>query len=486
MTQEIQLKRGQSVHGLKKECLSYGEVLAQSAAVIAPTTVPAAVLSFAYASAGNGTWLSFLLAMIGLVFVSININQFASRSASPGSLYAYIVKGLGSTAGVLCGWSLVLAYLFTGMSTMCGFAIFGQTLLGHIGIHTHILTLFAVCAGLSWYIAYKDIQLSAKMMLLLEACSLILIVLLGMIVWAQHGFALDMPQLTLEGATPGGVAIGIVLAVFGFSGFESSTSLGDEAKHPLKSIPRSVIQSAILAGIFFIVMSYVEVLGFRGMSADLGQSEAPLDVLAERAGVSFLGVLISIGALLSFFVCTLGCINPTARVFFMMARHGILHGSVGTAHEDNYTPHAAIGICSLITFLIPATVHLFGVSAFNSQGYFGTICTLGFLLVYILVLIAAPVYLYRLRKLRVKDIVFSVLGVGFMLLPVVGTVGIPGSDLFPPPPAPSNAFPYVFLLYLAAGCGWYFYQRMRPPKLGRRMQQAVETIHASFEKKGSL
>lgn len=76
---------------------------------------------------------------------------------------------------------------------------------------------------------------------------------------------------------------------------------------------------------------------------------------------------------------------------------------------------------------------------------------------------------------------FSVLGVGFMLLPVVGTVGIPGSNLFPPPPAPVNAFPYVFLLYLAAGCGWYFYQQMRSPKLGRRMQQEVEKIHASFD-----
>lgn len=88
-----------SVHGLKKECLSYGEVLAQSVSVIAPTTVPAAVLSFAYGAAGKGTWLSFLLAMIGLLFVGINVNQFARRSASPGSLYSYIVKGLGPTAG---------------------------------------------------------------------------------------------------------------------------------------------------------------------------------------------------------------------------------------------------------------------------------------------------------------------------------------------------------------------------------------------------
>ncbi|MBV8883205.1 MAG: APC family permease [Chroococcidiopsidaceae cyanobacterium CP_BM_RX_35] len=111
MTKEIRSKPNQSVHGLKRACLSYGEVLAQSVAVLAPSTVPAAVLGLIFASAGNGTWLSFLLGMIGILFVSININQFARRSASPGSLYSYIVKGLGPTAGVFCAWGLVLGYL---------------------------------------------------------------------------------------------------------------------------------------------------------------------------------------------------------------------------------------------------------------------------------------------------------------------------------------------------------------------------------------
>lgn len=309
-----------SAHGLKKEVLSYGEVLAQSVAVIAPTTVPAAVLSFVFASSGNGTWLSFLLGAIGLVFVGININQFARRSASPGSLYCYIAKGLGPNAGVFCAWGLILAYLFTGMSTLCGFAIFGQKLLGDLGLHTHILTLFAVGTAAAWYVAYKDIQLSAKMILILEGVSIVSILLLGLVIWAHKGFAIDTAQLTLQGATPGGVTSGIVLAVFGFSGFESSTSLGDEAKNPLLAIPKSVLQSTLLAGIFFIVMAYFEVLGFRDTALDLGKSEAPLDFLAHQAGVDFLGVLISLGALLSFFSCTLGCINPTARVFFTITR----------------------------------------------------------------------------------------------------------------------------------------------------------------------
>jgi amino acid transporter len=112
MTQEIRLN--ESAHGLKADCLSYGEVIAQSIAVIAPTTTPAANLGLIVASSGNGTWLSFVIGMIGLLFVSFNINQFASRSASPGSLYTYIVKGLGPSAGILCAWGLVLATCLPG------------------------------------------------------------------------------------------------------------------------------------------------------------------------------------------------------------------------------------------------------------------------------------------------------------------------------------------------------------------------------------
>ena len=201
MTKEIQLtqQNKQSKNGLKPDCLSFGEVLAQSFAVIAPTTIPASNIGLIVALSGNGTWLSFLIGLIGLVFVSININQFASRSASPGSLYSYIVKGLGPTAGVICGWSLILAYLFTGMSVLCGFANFSSTLIGQVGIHPSSITLLALGAGISWYAAYKDIQLSAVAMLWLEGISIALISILCMIIWAHKGFALDLPQLTLQG-----------------------------------------------------------------------------------------------------------------------------------------------------------------------------------------------------------------------------------------------------------------------------------------------
>jgi amino acid transporter len=475
-----EIKSPQSIHGLKPNCLSFSEVLAQSFAVIAPTTIPASNIGLIVALSGNGTWLSFVIGLMGLLLVSININQFASRSASPGSLYSYITKGLGATAGVICGWSLVLAYLFTGMSVLCGFANFSGIFIGHLGIHPSSITLLAIGAGISWYAAYKDIQLSAVAMLWLEAASLVLIIILCLIIWAHKGFAVDMSQLTLSGVTPGNVATGLVLVMFGFSGFESATSLGDEAKKPLRTIPKAVMGSVILAGLFFISTTYIEVLGFSGTGVSITQTEEPLGFLSQQVGVGFLGELVGLGALFSFFACILGSINPAARVAFLISRHGLFHASLGNAHAENRTPHVAVTMCSFLTFLVPAIMSFFHIKLFECMGYLGAICSYGFLTVYILISVAAPVYLHKINKLRLIDIVFSILAVGFMMIPILGSVGIPGSNLFPVPEAPYNLFPYLFLTYLVASCGWFLIKKQRSPHLVAGMQQRVDEIHASF------
>ncbi|AKG20627.1 APC family permease [Calothrix sp. 336/3] len=469
-----------SFHGLKSHCLSFGEVLAQSFAVIAPTTIPASNIGLIVALSGNGTWLSLLIGLVGLVFVSININQFASRSASPGSLYSYIVKGLGPTAGVICGWSLVLAYLFTAMSVLCGFANFSTALIGYLGIHPSSISLLALGAGIAWYAGYKDVQLSAVAMLWMEGLSIGLIAVLCLIIWAHHGFALDISQLTLTGVKPGNIATGLVLVMFAFSGFESATTLGDEAKSPLKTIPRSLLGSVILAGLFFLCTTYIEVLAFHNLGADITHTEAPLGYLAQQIGWGWLGELVGLGALASFFACVLGSINPAARIFFLMARHGLFHTKLGDTHPANKTPHIAVTVCSFLTFLIPAVMAMANIKLFDSMGYLGAIASFGFVTVYILMAIAAPIYLNRINQLRRRDILFSLVAIAFMCIPLLGSVGIPGSEMFPVPEAPYNLFPYLFLAYLAIACGWFMMQKARSPKLANKMVKAIDAIHIRF------
>jgi amino acid transporter len=249
----------------------------------------------------------------------------------------------------------------------------------------------------------------------------------------------------------------------------------------LKTIPRSVLGSVILAGLFYICTTYIEVLAFRNSGVDITHAEEPLGYLSQQIGLGWLGQLVGLCALASFFACVLGSINPAARIFFLMARHGLFHAKLGNTHTSNKTPHIAVTMCSFLTFFVPAVMALFNIKLFDSMGYLGAIASFGFVTVYILISIAAPIYLYKIGQLRQRDIVFSLIAIGFMFIPLLGSVGIPGSSMFPVPEAPYNVFPYLFLIYIATACGWFIFQRMHSPKMVKKMVKAIDAIHVRFD-----
>ncbi len=145
-------------------------------------------------------------------------------------------------------------------------------------------------------------------MLILEGVSCTLITILGVIVLTHHGLGMfDGAQFDLKQMSWSSLGLGVVVAVFSLVGFESSTAFGEEAKDPLKTIPRSIIWSLILTGLFFVFVSYVEVLGTRGYSKTLDAIDTPLNVLAQMYSVPWLSIPLSIGAMVSFFALALSC-----------------------------------------------------------------------------------------------------------------------------------------------------------------------------------
>ena len=162
-------------------------------------------------------------------------------------------------------------------------------------------------------------------MLWTEAASITLILVLFFLPGRGSVLDYDAAQFALSNFSTHQLKSGLVLAIFSFVGFESATTLGAEARDPLRTIPRAVIQSAVLAGAFFTICAYAEVLGFHTVGQDLGKSEAPMYVVAQVGGVPVLGLLIDIGALISMFASTLACITAAARVLLRMAHDGLAH-----------------------------------------------------------------------------------------------------------------------------------------------------------------
>jgi amino acid transporter len=464
-------KAEQSKPGLRSNCLNFNEVTAMAIALISPTMTAALIVPLMYSSAGNASWLAYAFGTVMLLFVALNLNQFAKRSTSAGSMYAYTVMGLGTTAGNLSGWCLVWAYLFIGTAGMTGFTIFANTLLGMVGIHLPQLVLFALCAAAIWTLAYKDIQLSSILMLILEGLSVALILLLCAIVLFGRKSIVDMAQIKIQGASFSGISLGVVTAIFSLVGFECATAFGDEAKQPLVTIPRAVIVSLLLTGAFFVLVSYTEVLGFIGSKTTLDKADAPLNMLAEMMNVGWLKAPISAGAMISFFSLALSCLNSGARILYPMGRLGVFHSSIGSSHETNETPHVAVTVMALMIFLVPAAmVTLFRLEildAFNDAGTFGAF---GFLGAYFLISLAAPAYLKRHGQLGGRELALSAASVLLLLVPAVGSV-------YPVPSWPVNIFPYIFLAYLAIGMAWFMILRRRPD-FAEGLRHRVSSEHA--------
>jgi amino acid transporter len=440
---------------LKKDALGPLELLAQGIALISPTMTAALIVPVMFSNTGNWSWLSYALGTVMLIFVALNLNQFASRSAGSGSMYQYITKSLGNTVGGIGGWSLIWAYLGISIAGATGFSIFAGTLLGMIGINNvPPVLLFALCVGISGFCAWKNVALSAKVMLILEAASMALITFLCFVALGSKGFAVDATQFNPSTVPYSSLGLGVVVAIFSLVGFESCTAFGDEARNPLKAIPRAVLLSLIISGAFFVFVTYVEVQATHGYSQTLDQIATPLNVIAGLVHMPFLAAPLSAGAMLSFFALNLSCLNAGGRVIYVMGKQGLFHKSTADTHEKNETPHIAVIVMSAISFTLPSYFSLTGMASLDIFNDAGTCAAFGFLVPYILVSFGAPLFVKSVGQLKPIHWVLAAASLALLIIPTVGSV-------YPFPPAPLKYFPYIFVAYLIIGGAWIVFQHRR-------------------------
>ncbi len=433
-------------YGLQKSVLSSIETLAQSVAGMAPSAAPAMTIAVVFATAGNGGWLAYIIATVCMVLTAININAFASRSSTPGSLYSYATDAGGNYVGFITGWSMLLAYTLCIAACPMQFAIFANETLKQIGI-PQLPTWFLVisCVGFAAFIAYKNIQLSAKMMLWLELSSIAVISILCSAVLMHQNFRLDVSQIHLAGTTAENLRVGLILAIFGFVGFESATSLGSEATKPLQNIPRALIHSTILSGLFFVFTTYAIVYGFAINGQPLGKCATPLLVLATDLKLPILGQLTNIGAAISFFAASLAALNAGARILMTMSHDSSHFPEVfKKTHTENFTPHFAIVSIAVVGAVVGAALLMAQCPVLDVIGWLGTLATFGFLVAYSAVSVTAPIYLKSRNELSRSALVVSVVTTIILATVFVGT-------MYPAPEGVYRWLPYLFLAYLVCG-----------------------------------
>jgi len=437
---------------LKPGSLSFVEVLATSVALIGPSMTPLLIAPGMFALAGNSTWLAYVFGAAMLVFVALNINQFARRSSKAGSMYGYVADNLGRTAGALNGWALLWAYGFTAAAVVGAMALFGNLLLGDVGLHAPPIVIAIVVAAIAWQAAYRGVQISAIVMLVLEVISVAIICIVVGVVLFHQGPHLDVNQTTLRGGFPGGIGLALAFAMFSFVGFESATAFGAEAKNPLAAIPRAVIGSVIFAGTFFIVVTYAEIVGMAHAPQPLDKQTFPLGTLVDLFNIGFLRVPLTIGALCSAFSVCLACITTAGRIAYAMAMEGSLPAAFARIEPKHDTPNVAVTVITAITLAVAVVCLASGIAPIDVFENCGVLSSFGFILIYALISIAAFLYVKRAGESRWSDMAISFLALACLIVPAV-------TLFYPVPAPPQRYFAYYFLAFLVVGWGWFTLRR---------------------------
>jgi amino acid transporter len=408
-----------------------------------------------FALAGNGTWAAYALATVQVTLIALLIGALGRRSASPGSLYSYATDSLPPMVASIAAWALLLGYVATGASIGGGFTQYANVLLkaftGHVAPPL-LLVLISILGAAA--MAYRDVKLSTRAMLWLEGASVACIVVVVLLVLWKNGLHLDWPQVRFQGSSISGIRLGLVLALFSFVGFESATALGHEAKEPLRTIPRAVLQCALGGGAFFILAAYAEVLGFRDAGLALDKADAPLHVLAGQASVPALGILIDAGAMVSMFACILACITAAARILLLMAHNRLVPNYFCRTHHRNDTPHLAVVLTTVMVLVPPLVLTMLGYAGADIYGWLGSFAVYGFITIYGLTCVALPLQLKRQGALSMTLLVIAILGGVSMVMALAGT-------LYPVPAAPYSWLPYLYFVYLLITLVFFFRTRRR-------------------------
>ncbi len=452
------LRRTSPVDGLRRRRLGPVQVLAQSVSATAPAAAMATAPALGTAGGGTPSVLAYVLATAVVLLVASGVRQFARRMVAPGSLYSFTAKGLGPVPALLGGTALAVGYACLVAASLTGVALYAGALLagaagavpGPAATAAAVVVAGAAVAGC----AARGVGLSARLVLALEAASIAVVAAVLLVLVLRAG------QVGAPGPVAGdllalGGGDGVLLAVTAFVGFESACSLGTEARRPLLVVPRAVRWTALGAGGLYVAAALAQAVV---LSAVPGPGGTPLADVAAARGGPVLAAALEVGVLASFLACAAGSLTALVRLLFSAGREGVLPAALGRAHPRRATPAVAVAAGGGAAVTVPAVLLLAGADAGELLRGLLVAGTCGYATAYVLVCVAAPVFLHRIGELTAWPVVAGGLGAASLVAVLAAVAGWAGGA--------DRAWPAVTAAAVALGGAraWWLVRR-RPAVL---------------------
>lgn len=390
--------------------------------------------------AGPAIVLSFVLAGIACVFAGLCYAEFASLIPIAGSAYTYGYATLGEVFAWIIGWDLILEYAFGAATVASGWSGYLLSFLNDFGIHVPPQLTGAPGTELIWYqenwqhlSRIKDSMLahgmaqsqidqlphmvaSFNLVAFLAIIAITAILVIGIKESANFNSAIVIVKLTIVMIFIGvvgwyvfknpettinvnwkhfipentgefgkfgwsGIARAASVIFFAYIGFDAVSTAAQEAKNPQKDMPIGIMGSLVICTILYIIVSGLLTAVVPYTSLNVSD---PVAVGIDATGVKWGGFLVKLGAIFGLGTVMLVMMLGQSRVFYSMAKDGLLPKWAGEVHPRFRTPWIS-------TMIVGGFVAFFG--ALLPINILGELVSIGTLLAFVIV--CAGVWMLR-------------------------------------------------------------------------------------------
>jgi APA family basic amino acid/polyamine antiporter len=353
-------------------------------------------------AAGPSVILSFVVAATGCLFAGLCYAEFASMIPIAGSAYTYSYTTMGEFAAWTIGWALILEYAMGAATVSIAWSEYANRLLGgaipfewchsplevtDAGVRGIINLPALLILLILTALLVKGTQESATVNSIIVAIKVTIVLVFIALGWRFMNPANHTPFFIPAG-TPGhegimqhgfgGTLRGAGIVFFAFIGFDAVSTAAQETKDPGRDMPKGILGSLAICTVLYILFGYV-LTGVGNWTEFLKagkEASVAYAVQNHMPGYGWLATAITVAILFGFSSVILVMLLGQSRVFYSMAKDGLLPNIFCSVHPKFRTPYK----CNITLFFFVGAL-----GAFLPGSLLGDLTSIGTLFAFVLV-----------------------------------------------------------------------------------------------------